>query len=389
MPTGARYSMADVSSLPTQRFPHRVIAFYLPQFHPIRENDRWWEPGYTEWTAVARARPMFPGHRQPRFPTELGYYDLRVPETRAAQARLARDHGVEGFCYWHYWLGDGTRLLERPFDEVLRSGEPDFPFSLAWANHDWFDKSGRGWKLLVKQTYPGPIDEESHFRAIEPAFHDARYIRIDGKPMFFIFRPDLIPEPKRFADHWRKLAERSGLPGLFLIGRSPRSNLDMEAHGLDALQPGERLPLASRLQIQGERTRPDFLFSVANRWVSQRLGVVEVQSYRRWCRYVPHLTDQGYSFPVVYSNWDSTPRWGRYGSVMFGETPEAFSDQLAQAFQLVAARTAEHRLIFVKSWNEWAEGNYLEPDRHGGRGLLNALRAAVAESPGIQADSGR
>lgn len=366
-----------------QRSRHRAIAFYLPQFYPIPENDRWWGPGYTEWTVVTRARPMFPGHRQPRFPTELGYYDLRVPETRALQAQLAQDHGIEGFCYWHYWMGGGKRMLDRPFADVMQSGEPAFPFCLAWANHDWFDKSSRGWKLLLRQEYPGERDELDHFRVVEPALHDSRYLTVDRKPIFFIFRPDLIPEPKRFTDHWRELAHRSGLPGLFLIGRSRDSDLDMGGHGLDALQPGARLPLASRARMKGERTRPDLLLSAANLWAARRFGIVEVQSYQRWSRFMPHLTDAGYSFPVAYSNWDCTPRWGRHGSVMLGETPQAFGEQLDQAFRLVAHREADHRLIFVKSWNEWAEGNYLEPDRHSGRALLESLRSAVERSPDI------
>lgn len=366
------------------RSPHRVVAFYLPQFYPIPENDRWWGPGYTEWTAVTRARPLFPGHRQPRFPTELGYYDLRVPETRSAQAELARDHGIEGFCYWHYWLGHRKRLLERPFDEVLSSREPDFPFCLAWANHDWYDKSSRGWKLLVQQQYPGVRDEADHFHAVEAAFHDPRYITIDGRPVFLIFQPDMIPDPKRFTDHWRQLAERSGLPGLFFIGRSRDSDLDMGRHGLDALQPGQRLPFAKRARLKGQRANPEFILSAANHWASRRLGTVEVQSYRRWARFLPHLNDTGYSFPVVYSNWDSTPRWGRLGSVMVGDTPDAFREQLSHAFGLVADRSDDHRLVFVKSWNEWAEGNYLEPDLHSGRSLLEALRSAVAESSQIR-----
>ncbi len=367
-----------------QRPRHRVVAFYLPQFYPIPENDLWWEPGYTEWTAVARARPMFPGHRQPRLPTELGYYDLRVPETRVAQAELAREHGIEGFCYWHYWLGNGKKVLDRPFNEVLRSGEPNFPFCLAWANHDWYDKSTRQWKLLMQQQYPGRHDEAAHFRVLEPAFHDPRYLCIDGKPIFFVFRPDLVPESKVLADHWRELAQRSGLPGLFLIGRSPNSNLDAEAFGLDALQPGARLPLASRSRLRGQQYHPNFLFSGANRWAAQRLHVVEIQSYRKWAPFLPHLAESGYSFPVAYSNWDSTPRWGRRGSIMLGESAEAFGHQLDVAFQLVADRSSDHRLVFVKSWNEWAEGNYLEPDRHSGRALLEALRTAVGRSSQIE-----
>lgn len=362
------------------RSRHRVIAFYLPQFYPIPENDQWWEPGYTEWTVVARARPMFPGHRQPRLPTELGYYDLRVPETRVAQAKLARDHGVEGFCYWHYWLGNGRRLLERPFDEVLSSGEPNFPFCVGWANHDWFDKRSRQWKLLVRQEYPGEGDDDAHFRVLEPAFHDARYMTIDSKPIFFIFRPDLIPNPKRFADRWRELARRSGLPGLYLIGRAHHSSLDMDAHGLDAIQPGSWRPITRRARVKREWVRPQFVLSAASTWASQRLHMVELQSFRDWAPFFPHLSSTGYSFPGVYSNWDSTPRHGRLGAVMLGDAPEAFGAQLEHALGLVAERPADHRLIFVKSWNEWAEGNYLEPDLHNGRALLEVLRDAVDNS---------
>ena len=376
-------TLSHMSVSPHQRAPHRVIAFYLPQFYPIPENDRWWGKGYTEWAAVARARPMFPGHRQPRIPTELGYYDLRVPEIRVAQAELARAHGVEGFCYWHYWMGNGKRLLERPFEEVVRSGVPAFPFCLAWANHDWFDKSSRGWKLLIRQEYPGNRDEVEHFRSIEAAFHDPRYIKVDGRPVFLIFSPDLIPSPKQFTDHWRALAEQSGLPGLFLIGRSPRSDLNTERYGLDAIQPGQLFPFADRARLKGERFRPNFVLSSANHWASRRLQLPELQSYRKWAPFIPHVSQSGYSFPVAYSNWDSTPRWGRRGTVMLGENSQIFEEQLERAFGLVAHRTADHRLIFLKSWNEWAEGNYLEPDLHSGRAFLEALRSAVERSPGI------
>jgi hypothetical protein len=376
-----------MSDKPVLRSSYRLIAFYLPQFYPIPENDRWWGTGFTEWTAVTHARRLFPGHRQPRFPTELGYYDLRVPETRTAQANLARDHGIEGFCYWHYWLGNGKRMLERPFEEVLGSGEPDFPFCLAWANHDWFNKSARGWKLLLEQKYPGENDEEAHFRLLEPAFHDPRYIRIDGRPLFLIFQPESIPEPKRFFDHWRALASRSGLSGLFFVGRSARSDLDMAQYGLDAVQPGRILPFSWRASREGQRFHPEFLLSIANHWACQRLSLPELQSYLRWCPYLPHLADTGYSYPVVYSNWDSTPRWGRRGLVMLNESPQAFGQQLEAAMHLVADRPADHRLVFVKSWNEWAEGNYLEPDRHSGRALLETVRSTLAKAATVGSGS--
>ena len=166
----------------------RVIAFYLPQFHPIPENDEWWMKGFTEWTNVGKARSLFPGHYQPKVPADLGYYDLRVPETRQAQADMAREYGIEGFCYWHYWFGNGKRLLERPFNEVLASGKPDFPFCLAWANESWkgFFHGVKTKQALITQLYPGEDDYIAHFETVLPAFKDPRYITVDDKPVFMI-----------------------------------------------------------------------------------------------------------------------------------------------------------------------------------------------------------
>ena len=168
----------------------RVITFYLPQFHPIPENDEWWEPGFTEWTNVTRARPLYPGHQQPMLPSELGFYDLRVAETRRAQGELASTYGVEAFCYWHYWFGDGRRLLERPFTEVLASGEPSISFCVAWANETWSGAwIGAPDKVLQQQTYPGEADDRAHFTALLPAFRDDRYLTVDGRPVFYVYRP--------------------------------------------------------------------------------------------------------------------------------------------------------------------------------------------------------
>jgi len=206
----------------------RLIAFYLPQYHPIPENDAWWGEGFTEWTNVRRATPLFPGHRQPRVPGELGYYDLRDAATRGAQAELARAHGVEGFAWWHYWFGDGRRLLQRPFEEVLRSGRPDLPFCLAWANQSWTGV----WhaapdRVLVEQRYP-PGDLARHFEAVRPALADPRYIRVEGRLLFLVHSPAALPGGRAFAETWRRLARSAGLGGLFLAalawpGWDPRS----------------------------------------------------------------------------------------------------------------------------------------------------------------------
>ncbi len=219
----------------------RVIALYLPQYHPIPENDAWWEPGFTEWTNVGKARALYPGHRQPKLPTELGYYDLRVPETRAAQAALAREYGIEGFCYWHYWFGGGKQLLERPFNEVLQSGEPDFPFCLAWANESWrgFDHGIKTKQALIEQTYPGDGDHRAHFRSVLPAFQDRRYITVDGKPLFLIYHPfDNREQVLRMMRIWRELALEHGLPGIWFVAQTydiAQERSELEAMGFDAI----------------------------------------------------------------------------------------------------------------------------------------------------------
>ena len=202
----------------------RVIAFYLPQFHPIPENDKWWGKGFTEWTNVAKAKPLFRGHDQPRIPADLGFYDLRMPEVREMQAELACEAGIEGFCYWHYWFGNGRMLLERPFREVLDSGKPKFPFCLGWANHSWstktwIDKKGAvGNAVIAEQTYPGVDDYRMHFDYLLPAFKDRRYIKVDGKPIFVIFAPLDIPDVSSFISLWRRLAQEAGLNGIHFVG---------------------------------------------------------------------------------------------------------------------------------------------------------------------------
>src|SRR4030067_795308 len=198
----------------------RVIALYLPQYHPIPENDEWWGKGFTEWTNAAKAKPMFRGHYQPHTPADLGFYDLRVSETRIAQAEMAREYGIEAFCYYHYWFA-GKRVLERPFNEVLESGEPDFPFCLCWANQTWTCIwHGAPKRVLIEQTYPGYDDHRNHFDVLLRAFTDRRYVTVDGKPLFLIYEPLDIPEVKKMTELWRKWAEQAGLKGLYLVGYS-------------------------------------------------------------------------------------------------------------------------------------------------------------------------
>ncbi len=191
----------------------RLIAFHLPQFYPTPENDKWWGKGFTEWTNVAKAKPLFPGHYQPHVPADLGFYDLRLPEARLAQAELAKEYGIEGFCYYHYWLGGGRRMLEHPVNEILASGEPDFPFCLCWANHSWNTAWQGTDKTLIEQTYPGMDDHGQHFDWLLRAFNDKRYLTIGGKPIFAVYKPDDIPEIRKVTDFWRERAVSKRLTG--------------------------------------------------------------------------------------------------------------------------------------------------------------------------------
>jgi hypothetical protein len=348
-----------------------VIAFYLPQFHPIPENDEWWGPGFTEWRNVAKARPLYRGHYQPHIPADLGFYDLRVPETRWAQAELARIYGVEGFAYWHYWFA-GRRILERPFQEVLDRKEPDLPFCLAWANQTWTGIwHGLSDKILIEQTYPGIADYTAHFNAVLPAFADARYITVDGKPLFYVFQPRTLPNAQQFTSLWRELALKAGLRGLYLVGEMPLAD-DPSKQGFDAAvdtsnplrlvnwQPWRR-PL-DRLKWERKRLlrRPTIVQyeDVCERLVTNVAGVA---------RHVDrHLS--------LLPGWDNTPRSGLNGLVLHGSTPEKFRRQVRQALSLGTQEPLEHRVLFLKSWNEWAEGNYMEPDLRFGRGYLEVLR---------------
>lgn len=258
----------------------RVIAFYLPQFHPIPENDEWWMKGFTEWTNVGKARSLFPGHYQPKVPADLGYYDLRVPETRQAQADMAREYGIEGFCYWHYWFGNGKRLLERPFNEVLASGKPDFPFCLAWANESWkgFFHGVKTKQALITQLYPGEDDYIAHFETVLPAFKDPRYITVDDKPVFMIYQPFQHPQIKEFMALWQKLAMNNGLKGIFFIGQTyhlTEERAELMDMGFDAIN-------VTRLFDFEKKAK--FLYKCA-KWRHRIFRCPKIMEYKRVSRF--------------------------------------------------------------------------------------------------------
>jgi len=350
----------------------RVVAFYLPQFHPIPENDEWWGAGFTEWTNTAKANPLFPGHYQPHIPQDLGFYDLRVPETRVAQAELARDYGVEAFCYYHYWFA-GRRILERPFNEVLESGEPDFPFCLCWANETWTGIwHGTPNKILIEQTYPGLADHEAHFYTLLKAFTDKRYMTVDGKPIFLVYKPANIPDIERVTDFWRALAEKEGLPGLYLVGVAHNTYWDPRESGFDAAVT-QRLPaLDGRIPWRFFGTKLRKLLGRKDWKLSIYIHDEKLTDYLIRSQERPYK-----DFPCLIPNWDNTPRSAFNGLVLHGSTPELFARQVRRALGLVADEPTERKLVFLKAWNEWAEGNHMEPDRKYGRAYLEALKQEI------------
>ncbi len=356
----------------------KIIAFYLPQFHPISENDTWWGKGFTEWTNVGKAKPLFKGHYQPRVPADLGYYDLRLPESRIAQAELAKAYGVNGFCYWHYWFGNGKRLLERPFNEVLRSGEPDFPFCLGWANHSWedkqFNKEGSN-KLLIEQKYGGIQDYTLHFNEVLKAFNDKRYIRIDDKPLFFIYAPFLIPDLENFIQLWQKLAQENGLKGIHFVANTHKTEDIgvLREKGFDAINVVRLFHVIRHKYSLLERA-----FIKFKRLYLKRGQLID---YGKACKYFSGNEDRlEYCYPSIFPNWDHSPRSGRSGHIFINSNPRVFKKHVKEILESVRHKKPEQQIIFIRSWNEWAEGNYMEPDLKFGRGYLEALKEAIDES---------
>lgn len=354
----------------------RLIAFYLPQFYPTPENDEWWEPGFTEWTNVAKAKPLFKGHYQPRIPQELGFYDLRVPETRERQAELAHKAGIEGFCYWHYWFA-GRRLLDRVFNEVLESGKPDFPFCLCWANHDWqkktWDQSNSG-QMLIEQTYPGVDDYTNHFYAMLPAFKDHRYIKVNGKLLYGIFAPLNMGAERflTFKETWDKLAKANDLPGFTFFGftTSKKSTSVIYNFGFDYIV----------LDFMGELFNQRRLdINVYNRIKRAIFDVPDkVFKYSEYADKITLLVDNPEKvIPCLIPCFDHSPRSKSRGYILTDESPEKWADLLYKTFNMCKDRDADNNVVFIKSWNEWGEGNYLEPDRKYGRKFIEETRRVL------------
>jgi glycosyltransferase involved in cell wall biosynthesis len=351
---------------PAAAFPVRLIAFYLPQFHPIPENDAWWGRGFTEWTKTVRAKPNFEGHLQPRLPTELGFYDLRVPSVMHAQARLARAHGIAGFCFYYYWF-NGRRLLERPLENWLAEG-PDFPFSICWANESWSRRwDGSQDELLIRQEHDA--DSDARFIVdVLPVLGDPRYIRVGGAPLLLVYRADLLEDPVGAAQTWRRIAREHGLE-LHLCAVQSFGLGDPRPYGFDAAvefsPPHTERQLVDPRNVRG--VHPGF-----EGYLEDYVSVA--------MRAINHPPLDYVRYRGIAPQWDNTARRGPKAHVLINESPKAYAQWLRYLVrEALVRREQQEPLVFVNAWNEWAESAYLEPDELYGRGLLEITREALCE----------
>ena len=350
----------------------RLIAFYLPQYHPIPENDRWWGKGFTEWTNVVKGAPLFEGHYQPHLPADLGFYDLRVPEVREQQAEFACAYGIYGFCYYYYWF-NGKRLLERPLNEVLRLGQPEFPFCVCWANEPWTRNwDGKHAEILMPQEHTNETDERFILDLL-PVLRDERYIRINGRPLLLIYRTELLPDLARTALVWREVASKNGID-LYLcrvesFAREDPASINFDAAcefppNISGIMPGD----ASKMSFS-----PDGFEG-------------NLYDYGELVDLMLHRPDAAYRrFHGVTPSWDNTARSGKRASVFLNSSPDLFGHWLT----VIARRTTtnlqgDEQVVFINAWNEWAEGCHLEPDRRYGHAYLEACKAALGAALAVE-----
>jgi hypothetical protein len=353
----------------------KLIAFYLPQFHPIRENDRWWGRGFTEWTNVTRAEPQFRGHYQPHLPGELGFYDLRVPDVQRRQIELARMHGVFGFCYYHYWFG-GRKLLHRPLDQLLSDPSLDLPFCLCWANENWT----RTWdggedEVLIEQRHSAE-DDLAFLRDIEPALRDARYIRVGNRPLLVVYRPALLPDAGATAERWRVYCREVGVGDPFLVAAQAFDRQHPGEYGFDAAL--EFPP--NNMDISPAPAMPDMNPGFAG----------TLYDYRDLVRASRDRADDGFTlFRGIIPMWDNEARRPSRGVIFTHATPAAYREWLEYVCRWTVQRhTTDRTFVFVNAWNEWAEGAHLEPDRRYGYAYLQATADALRGFEPRQTDTG-
>ncbi|MCG7856224.1 glycoside hydrolase family 99-like domain-containing protein [Flavihumibacter sediminis] len=353
----------------------RTIAIHLPQFHPIPENDSWWGKGFTEWTNVTKARPLFSNHYQPHLPADLGFYDMRARETRVAQAALAREFGISGFCYYHYWF-HGKRLLHEPLDRLLSENEPDFPFMLCWANGSWT----RTWEgnndILIEQTY-SKGDDLDHIKYLLNVFKDKRYIKVNGLPVLAVCRTESLPDPKSTAEIWQSEAKRAGFPGIYLIKMEMfETGVPASDIGFDACAefqpdwrnfPRQKIGITNKIRARIFKKYDPYYYN----------NVIE---YKDYVKMMEDKKSPAYKcFPGITPGWDNSPRKRYNATIMLNSTPGMFGKWFRKIIKSFKPYSSEENFIFINAWNEWAEGNHLEPDQKWGTAYLEEVRSSLAK----------
>lgn len=355
----------------------RFIAFYLPQYYPIPENDKWYGKGFTEWTNVAKAKPLFHGHYEPHVPADLGFYDMRLKDTIIAQAEMAQRYGIEGFCYWHYWFGNKKQLLETPFNELVNNKEINIKFCLSWANSTWYASKWEGHeskeKIIVEQQYPGLEDVDEHFYCYLDAFKDNRYIKVNNKALFCVHNPRDFKSISDFISRWRELAQKEGINDFYFVARDS-CNEDKEwciGQGFDAVYEMNGLKI--------HKDNKNKLFKGIMRIRRELFHKPTVYQYKDAVKHmITDAENENNSFPVVVPNWDHSPRSLGDSIILSNCDPQYFKWLVKKAMS-VNHQEDEENLIFIQSWNEWGEGNHLEPDLKYGLGYLEALQQAREE----------
>ena len=377
----------------------KLIALYFPQLHSIPENDEWWGKGFTDWVNVRKARPQFKGHFQPRVPLDSRYYDQSQMETLKWQIELARKYGVHGFCHYHYWF-DGKQLLETPTNMMLASKQLDFPFCLAWANETWSRRwDGQDHHILQEQTHrPDKAIWERHFNYLFRAWSDERAIRIDGKPVFLIYRPHRIDKIDEMFDFWRELAHQRGLPGLYFVAMKQYEypmpeilgyfDASMHFQPFEALYSpdyaGDESAIRTGLPMRALRQLPERVKMPLRAFRDKYFPALSFYNYEKVWTQILKVERDGTipTFPGAFVDWDNTARYGNRARLFKGASPERFAYWFRQLVQVTSQRPAPERIIFLNAWNEWAEGTYLEPDaRHGYRYLEAVKEGLAAQMP--------
>jgi lipopolysaccharide biosynthesis protein len=349
----------------------KVLAIHLPQFHPFPENDSWWGKGFTEWTNVTSAEKLFKGHDQPHFPADLGFYDLRLPETREAQAEMAKAYNIDGFCYYHYWFG-GKRLMEEPIDEILTSKKPDFPFCYFWANESWSRRwEGDEANVLIAQVY-SEEDDRAHAEWLVESFKDKRYIRVNNRPLFLIYKPFDLPNPKRTFEIFEEVCKENGVERpYFVASNSHNTDIDPYTLGFDmAIHFEARHNVLSEFWIDGP-TPKKFIRNLLQGILSPSLKIYEYKKYKERVR-KHRIKYKG--FPCVLVGFDNTARKGKNAVVLRNQNISDFKTSLQEAKKDVENYPEEERIVFINAWNEWAEGNHLEPCQKWGTKFLEAVK---------------